>query len=328
MTRRRGLLAWAGAGLLGARAEAAHEGGGRWPSRPIRLIVVYPPGGVSDGMARFIAEPLSRALGVPVVVDNRPGAGGGVGMALLARAAPDGHTLAFSAITPLTLAPFVSPVPYEPEHAFAPVCAVMRTPVLVVGTPALPAQDFAQMLALARRAPGTLRWATTGVATTGHLVLVQTRALAQVDIVHVPYQGGGAQLRDALGGQFELLSTNVAGPQLRYVESGRLQALAVGAPGRLAALPRVPTLGELGLPGANLHSLFGIFAPARTAPAVVQRLNAEINRVMASAPLRARLREAFNLPAPGTPGDFAREIALDRERNRALAAAALHQLAD
>ncbi|MFS2054254.1 tripartite tricarboxylate transporter substrate-binding protein [Variovorax sp. CT11-76] len=158
------------------------------------------------------------------------------------------------------------------------------------------------------------------MATIGHLVLAQVRVQSRTDITHIPYQGGGPQLNDALSGQFEVLSTNVAAQQLQYIENGRFQALAVGAPRRIEALPDVPTLAELGYERANRDSLFGLFAPAHTPQPVVQRLNAEIQRLLRGETLRLRLREAYNLPAGGSSEDFAREIAQDRRRNRALVA--------
>ncbi|MDM0043275.1 tripartite tricarboxylate transporter substrate binding protein [Variovorax dokdonensis] len=292
-----------------------------WPSRPLRLLVVYPPGGVSDVMARALAGPLADALGQPVVVEHRAGAGGSVGLDVLARASADGYTLAFSAISPIALHPLVAPAALSDRvQAVVPVAGVMRTPVLVVATPAFNGHDFADVLIQAQHAGGRLRWATSGVATTGHLVLAQVRALAGVDITHVPYQGGGQQLNDALAGHFELLSTNVAAQQLRYIEGGRLRALAVGAPQRLAALPQVPTLAELGFEAANRDSLFGIFAPPGTPASVVGRLNAEVRRIVASAPMRDYLRRSYNLPAAGSAEALAREIALERERNGQLLA--------
>ncbi|WP_372659801.1 Bug family tripartite tricarboxylate transporter substrate binding protein [Hydrogenophaga sp.] len=319
---RRHFLRNAGARLVAACAapHLLHAAEPDWPSRPVRLIVVYPTGGVSDGMARILAEPLSQALGVPVVVENRPGAGGSLGMHVLARSAPDGYTLAFSAISPLTLHPLLARVPYDALRDFIPVASVMRTPVLVVGTPAFGGNNFGELIALARRRPGAVRWATSGIATTGHMVLAQVRMHSRTQITHVPYHGGAQQINDALGGQFEVLSTNVAGQQLQYIASGRLQALAVGASARVEALPAVPTLAELGFERANLDSLFGIFAPARTPPAVVQRLNAEINHVLRGETLRAQLRGAYNIPADGSGEEFAREITADRRRNRELVA--------
>lgn len=289
-------------------------------NRSVRLIVVYPPGGVSDGMARVLAEPLAQALGAPVLIENRPGAGGSLGMDALSRAAPDGRTLAFSAISPLTLHPLLARVPYDPLRGVLPVASVMRTPVLVVGTPAFTGRGFGELIAQARQHPGAVRWASSGVATIGHMVLAQVRMQSRTDITHIPYQGGGPQLNDALSGQFEVLSTNVAAQQLQYIEGGRFQALAVGSPARIEALPAVPTLAELGFEKANRDSLFGIFAPARTPAAVVQRLNAEINRVLRSDAVLERLRGAYNLPAGGSTDDFAHEIAIDRRRNRELVA--------
>lgn len=284
-------------------------------------MVVYPAGGVSDTIARALADPLSDALQVPVLVEHRPGAGGSVGIDALSRSAADGHTLAFSAITPLTLSPLIARLGHADRlNAVAPVASVMHTPVLVAATPAFAGSDFSGVLQQARAMPGALRWASSGIATTGHLVLAQVRTLAGVDITHVPYQGGGPQLNDALGGQFELLSTNVAALQLRYIAQGRLRALAVGAPTRLAALPDVPTLAELGFAPANRDSLFGIFAPLGTPRRVVRRLNTEINRVLAGAPMRERLMQSNNLPAPGSAEAFARAIELDRQRNAALVA--------
>ncbi|MES2610142.1 MAG: tripartite tricarboxylate transporter substrate binding protein [Pseudomonadota bacterium] len=318
---RRRLLRWAAGGAaLVAAAPAAHAAAApRWPNRPVRLIVVYPPGGVSDATARALAQPLARSLGVPVLVDNRAGAGGSVGIDLLTRAAPDGHTLAFSAITPLTLQPLlVSGGLRDPLHLVAPIVGIMHTPVLVMGTPALGNRSFTEMVALARTRPGAVRWASSGVATTGHMVLVQTRLHSGADITHVPYQGGGAQLNDALGGQFEVLSSNLAAQQLEYVAAGRLRALAVGSPTRLPALRDVPTLAELGYPRANLSSLFGLFAPAHTPPAVVQSLNEAINGILDAEGFGAVLKDKHLLPAGGTVQAFAQQIAAERQGNEAL----------
>jgi len=319
--RRRLVVAAAGLALPAVSA-AQSAAPSAWPSRPIRLIVVYPAGGVSDLMARALADPLAAALGTPVVVEHRPGAGGSLGIDLLARSAADGHTLAFSAISPLTLNPLVGRQGQVVDrlHAVEPVASVMHTPVLVAATPAFGGSGFNDVLQQAREQPGGLRWASSGVATTGHLVLAQVRALAGVQITHVPYQGGGPQLNDALGGQFEILSTNVAAQQLRYIAQGRLRALAVGAPARLAALPKVPTLAELGFEPANRDSLFGIFAPPDTPRRIVRRLNIEINRVLAGAAMRERLLQSYNLPAPGSVDAFANEIELDRQRNAELVA--------
>lgn len=290
--------------LLAAAAAPA------WATEPaVRLVVAYPPGGVSDEVARALADPLAAQLGRPVRVEHRPGAGGAVAMEMLARAPADGSVLVFCAVSPLALLPLLGPTPYHPQRDIAPVAAVMATPVLVVGTPALAAEDFAGLLAAARARPGALRWASSGLATTGHLVLEQVCLSAGVEIVHVPYKGGGQQLTDALGGQFEVLSSNVAPTPLEHVRSGRLRALAVGAAQRLPVLPAVPTLAEAGHPDANLQSLFGLFAPGATPPALVDRLNAAVRSAL--TPLRPRLLASNNLPQDGSAAEFAQRIAAE-----------------
>ncbi len=289
-----------------------------WPTQALRILVVYPPGGLSDGVARSLAERLALQLGVPVRVENRAGGGGGVGMQALARATPDGHTLAFSAVSPLTLRPHWGAVGYDPFRDIEPVASVMYTPVLLVGTPAFSGQGFADVLSQARERPEALRWATSGVATAGHLVLEQVQIGSGVAVTHIPYKGGGQQLTDALGGQFELLSTNVATAQLRHIEAGRFKPLAVGAPQRLDVLPQVPTFAELGLPHANITSLFGVFAPGGTPAALLDRLNAEINQAVQTPAIRERLLASDNLPASGGRSAFARRIREEWTSNQRL----------
>ena len=293
-----------------------------WPARPIHILVAYPAGGVSDAIARALAEKAAVGLGTPVVVENRPGAGGRVAMEMLARSAPDGYVLCFSAITPLALAPHVGLVAFDPVSDIAPVISVMYTPVLVVGTPALEAASFDAMLTAARALPGRIRWATSGIATTGHMVLEQVRIASGLDITHIPYKGGGQQLVDALAGQFEILSTNAGAQQVELVRSGRLKPLAVGAPTRLSVLPDVPTLSELGFPKANIVSLFGLFAPGRTPQEVLSRLNAEFHKVLRDPDIRARLEAVDNLPAGGSSAEFAAQISRASEENRRLVEAA------
>ncbi|RYG14658.1 MAG: tripartite tricarboxylate transporter substrate binding protein [Burkholderiales bacterium] len=302
-------------------AAAAQQPAG-WPAKPLKIIVAYPTGGLSDGVARALGEKLAAQLGVSVVIENRAGAGGGVGMEAIAKSAPDGYTIGFSAISPLALNPHLGKMNFDAAKDIAPVASVMYTPVLVVGTPSFEGRTFSDLLAISRARPGSMRWGTSGQATIGHLVLEQVKATAGVDITHIPYKGGGQQLNDALGGQFEILSTNVAAQQVQYVKSGRLKPLAVGAPTRLEALPDVPTLAELGFAQANLVSLFGVFAPAGTPVAVVTRLNAEINKALQLPEIRQRLLAADNVPTGGSAAAFARQIAVESEVNARIIKAA------
>ena len=284
-----------------------------WPARPVRVIVPYPPGGVSDLVARAIGEKLAAALGQPVVVENKAGASGTIGMDALAKAQPDGHTLAFSAISPLTLSPAVGKVPYDAERDFTPVAGVMVSPVLLLATPASAARDFRELLTRARDWPDTVRWATSGQASLGHLMLEQLQAAAKVRLVHIPYKGGGQQITDALSGQFEVLSVN-AGPTIsEHIKAGRLRPLAVGAPRRLDTLPQVPTLAELGYPAANLASTFGFFAPGNLPVRILDRLNGEINRALEAPDVRNRLLASENVPTGGTARDFARQVTAEAD---------------
>jgi tripartite-type tricarboxylate transporter receptor subunit TctC len=280
---------------------------------PIRIVVAYPPGGVSDSIARALAKRAASQLGVPVIVENRGGAGGVVAMESLKRAPPDGRTLVFSAISPLTLAPLFGPTGFDPDRDVTPVMSVMVTPVLVVGTRSLAGDTLAAAISAARANPGGVRWATSGVGTTGHLVLQRVQLSSAVDITHVPYKGGSAQLSDALAGEFEVLSSNVGEIQLQYVREGRLKALAVGAPARLDALPDVPTLAEAGFPEANLVSTFGLFAPGRTPPRTVSVLNRAFNAALRDPAIQRRLRAVGNLPTGGAAADFAAQIMRERE---------------
>jgi tripartite-type tricarboxylate transporter receptor subunit TctC len=296
------------AACLAALLPAARGRAEAWPARPVRIVVGYPPGGVSDAITRALAEKLAVRLGVPVLVENRAGAAGAVAMASVAKSAADGHTLCFSAISPLTQGE-------RPPEGIAPLASVMYTPVLVLGTPALAAGSFAAMLAAARAQPGSVRWATSGLGTTGHLVLEQVQHASGVAFTHVPYKGGGQQLSDALGGQFEVLSSNVGATQLEHVQAGRFKPLAVGSPQRVPVLPEVPTLAELGFPKANRVSLFGFFAPAATPPERMARLNAEINAALASPEIREQLLAVNNVPTGGSAEEFARQIRAERAAN-------------
>ncbi|WP_295849805.1 tripartite tricarboxylate transporter substrate binding protein [uncultured Xylophilus sp.] len=269
--------------------------------------MAYPPGGVSDLVARALAAQVGGALGGPIVVEHRGGAGGAVALQALARAVPDGRTLCFCAISPLAAPPGLP----RPAWAAAvvPVIAVVRTPTLLVATPAFPAGGLADVLAAARSRPGALRWATTGTGTVGHQVLEAVCRAAGIAVTHVPYRGGGAQLQDAVGGQFELLSTNVGPLQLDHLRAGRLRALAVGAPQRVALLPAVATFAESGMPGADRTSLFGIFAPPGTPPAVRDRLHRVFAEALDQPALRRRIVAGGNLVAGGSAQAFADEIA-------------------
>ncbi len=316
---RRGLLASA---ALAAVPAAVRAQGQAWPSKPIKITVAYPPGGVADAMARLLADKLTAVLGQSVVVDNKAGASGSIGMDAVAKAAPDGYSLGFSAISPLVLNPHLGKSPFDPAKDIVPVVSVIASPVLLLGTSVLPAKDFKALVAAAKAKPGALRWATSGPASLGHIVLEQLKANAGVDITHIPYKGGGQQINDALAGQFEVLSTNAGPAIMGHIKTGKLTPLAVGSPARLEQLPQTPTLAELGLPAANLASVFGLFAPAGTPAAVVERLNAEVNKLLKDKDVLQKIDAADNLPTGGSAADFAKLIATESANNARIIKAA------
>lgn len=316
---RRRALALAAAGFATGPLAAF---GQAYPSKPVRIVVSYPAGGVSDAVARAIADKLTAQLGQPVVVENKAGASGAIGLDAVAKSAPDGHTLGFSAISPLALSPHLGKLPFDPARDIVPLASVMYSPVVLLATSATPARDLRELLAAARARPGSVRWATAGTASLGHIMLEQLKAAAKVDITHVPYKGGGQQVTDALSGQFEIISTNAAPAVMAHVKAGKLRPLAVGAPERLDTLPQVPTLAELGLPASNLVSLFGFFLPANVPAPIQQRLNAEINKVLQLPDIRSRLVNSDNVPTGGTAAEFAQRIRTESENNARIVQAA------
>lgn len=309
-----GLAACALAPLM-ARAQA-------WPAKSIKITVAYPPGGVADAMARLLADKLAPVLGQSVLVDNKAGASGSIGMDAVAKAAPDGYSFGFSAISPLVLNPHLGKSPFDAANDIAPVASVIASPVLLLGTSALAAKDFKELVAAAKARPGALRWATSGPASLGHIVLEQVKAGTGVDITHIPYKGGGQQINDALGGQFEVLSVNAGPAIMGHLKAGKLKALAVGSPARLEQLPQVPTLAELGLPAANLASVFGLFAPAGTPAAAIERLNAEVNKLLKDKDVLQKIDAADNVPTGGSAADFAKFIAGESASNARIIKAA------
>jgi tripartite-type tricarboxylate transporter receptor subunit TctC len=250
-----------------------------YPTKQIRLIVPYPPGGSVDPIARVLSQKLGDALGQSVIVDNRPGGNAVIGTELTARAAPDGHTLLLAATSHVTN-PLLVATTYDALKDFVPVAMLTETPVILVVNPSVPANNLKEFIALAKSRPGALNFSSAGSGNPNHLAGELFNMMADVKTTHVPYKGGAPAIADLLGGQvdFSYGSPIIVIPHIR---SGKLRALAVSGPTRLASLPDVPTFAEAGLPGYEVRIWYGLLAPAGTPKDVVARLNKEVNRIMA-----------------------------------------------
>ena len=296
-----GVSAFALAAIAGAQAPA-------YPTKPIRLVVPFPAGGATDILAREVAKHLTDAWGQSVVVDNRPGAGGNIGSELVAKAAPDGYTLEMGTVgTHAINASLYSKMPYDHVRDFVPVILVAGVPNVLEVNPALPVNSVQELIAYAKANPGKLNFASSGSGTSIHLSGELFKVMAGVQMTHVPYKGSAPALQDLLGGQVQLMFDNLP-PSLPQIKAGKLRALAVTSAGRAPALPDTPTVAEAGLPGFEASSWFGVLAPAGTPPEIVNKLNAEIAKWLASPGAKEKLANVGANIAGGTPEDFARHI--------------------
>ena len=308
--RRRVLrMAVALATLCTSAARAADP----WPTRPVRIIVPFTPGGSTDILGRAIARELQEALGQPFIVENKPGAGGSIGASEVARAAPDGYTLLMGHIGTLAINPTLYPgLPYDPRTSFAPVALVARVPNVLVVNPLVPARSVAELIALAKAKPGTLRYASGGNGSAAHIAMEYFKLRTQTDIGHVPYKGTSPAVTDVMGGQVEVIMTGIPAV-LQQVRAGKLRALAVSSTKAVASLPDLPTIAAT-VPDFDAVQWYGIVAPARTPAAVIALLNREINRALTSPALKSRLDAEGASAAPGSAEDFGTMIAQEITR--------------
>ncbi len=284
-----------------------------YPSKPVRLILPFPPGGGTDILGRLVAERLAARLGQPVVTDNRGGAGGNLGAEAAARAAPDGYTLLFAATT-LAISPSLyAKLNYDPFKDLAPISLIATVPNVMITHPSVPARTLQEFIALARAKPGEMNFGSGGNGTSNHLGGELFNMVAGVKLVHVPYKGVNLAMNDAIAGnvQLVLIGITAAAPQIK---AGRLRALAVLAPQRSAALPDVPTAAEAGLPELDVTTWYGLLAPAGTPRPVIARLNAEIARIMHAPELQERLVSMAAEPRTSTPEEFGAYIRQEAAR--------------
>ena len=300
--------------LLGVALVAPAVAQAPWaPTRQVRIVVPFPPGGSTDLLARRLAEKLTAALGQTVIVENRPGAGGTTGADLVAKSAPDGHTLLMGVTGSNAIAASLFPnLPYDPVRGFAPVSRVVSAPLVLVVNAANPARDVAGYVAAARARPGAITYATPGNGTSMHLTGVMFGMATRTELQHVPYRGSAQAMTDLVGGQVASAFADVL-VALPMIRGGQLRALAVSSPARHPLLPDVPTMQEAGLAGFEATSWQGIFAAAGTPAPVLERLHAEIARAMASPEIRDSFAQQGFIVESTMPADFAafvgREVA-------------------
>jgi tripartite-type tricarboxylate transporter receptor subunit TctC len=284
-----------------------------WPSKPLKVIVNFPPGGAADQLARAVSQPLAEALGQPVVVENRGGSGGNLGGDAVAKAPGDGYTLLMSSGGMVSVNPHIYPkMPFDPVKDLTPVAAAARVLVFLVVKPEFPAADVKAFLADLRANPGKRSFGSPGNGSSPHLAGEMMKSQAGVFAVHVPYRGAAPALTDLLAGQLDFVFD--PGIALPHVKAGRLKLLAVGSPKRSPLFPEVPTLDEAGLKGFDADTIFGFYAPAATPPEVVTRLNREINRILGTPLLRERIAALGGEPVPMSPAEFGAKAAEDSRR--------------
>jgi len=275
-----------------------------YPSRPVRVIVAYPPGGSTDVAARLLAERLTATLKQSFIVENRPGAGGAIGAAAVAKAAPDGYTLLFAASPELSIASITTPnLPYDPNKDFAPITMVGQVPFILVANKEFPPDNVKELIAYAKENPGKVNFSSFGNNTSNHLGGELFNLQAGISMTHVPYRGSSPSLTDLMGGQVQVTFDTITAVQ-PLIQSGKIKALAVATPQRSPLAPDLPTVAESGVPGFTAGTWFGLLAPAGTPPAVVEKLSASSRAILASETIRKEFASRGIQPSPSTPDEL------------------------
>jgi tripartite-type tricarboxylate transporter receptor subunit TctC len=287
--------------LLALPAESAAQ---NYPERVVRIVNPYPPGGSVDVMARILAQKLSDNLGQQFIVENRAGGGGNTGSDFVAKAEPDGYTLLFTAPGPLTVnQTLYSKLSFDPAKDFAPIALFATAPIVLIVNPAVPANDVRQLIALAKKEPGKINFASAGNGTTNHLSGELFKSMAQIDIVHVPYRGAGPAMNDLVGGHVQMFF-DLMPVVLPQIAAGKVRALANAGARRPAALPNVPTVAEQGLAGFDASSWYGLVAPAKTPEPVLAKLRDEVAKALKAPDMVARIQELGSEPGTAFGKDF------------------------
>jgi len=284
-------------------ALAQHNPASDYPDRPVRFIVPWPPGGGTDVFARVIGEKLHQSLGQPFVVENRPGAAGNIGATYVARATPDGYTIMLATLTLATNPALYKNIEFDAVKDLAPITLIAGVPHMLVVNPSVPANNVKELIALAKAKPGKLNYSSAGIGSPFHIAGELFKEMAGVNIVHVPYKGGGPAIMDVAGGQIDMSFANLVAV-LPLVKSGKLRALAVTSSKRSSAAPDVPTMAEAGVPGYDFSSWFGAFAPAGTPHEIIVKLNHEIIKALQSPEVAKQLTAQGADLVADTPEEF------------------------
>ncbi|RZL88549.1 MAG: tripartite tricarboxylate transporter substrate binding protein [Variovorax sp.] len=309
---------WLRTGLLAAAALAATfatqaQTDGDYPTKPIKLIVPYPPGGGTDVIARIVQERFAALLGQPVVIDNRGGAAGSIGTEIAAKSAPDGYTVLFT-LSSHTINPAIYPkLSFDTAKDFEPVGMVASLPQILVANTTFPANNVAELVALAKAKPGSLSFATVGNGSPGHLAGELFKLRTGTELTHIPYRGGGPAVTDVMGGQVPLLWVSIPAAA-QFVKAGKLKALAVSTVKRSAAFPNVPTMQEAGIPDFEVDSWYAAFVPAKTPRPVIEKLNRVINTVVREADIRDKLLAQGSEGVGGTPEQLGKVVSVELVR--------------
>ena len=285
-----------------------------WPSKPIKVIVPYPPGGTSDILARSLGPRITEALGQAVVVENKPGATGNVGADFVAKSPPDGYTVLLADIGSLAISPSVfSALPFDPVKDFAPVVMVAYSPHLLATHPSVPAKDVKELIALAKSKPDSLNFAVSGIGGANHLAGIDFAMRSAIQWTYIPYKGGSQAITDVIGGQAQVLFNGMLATY-PYVKDGKLKVLAISSAKRFAAAPDIPTVAESGLPGFETGSWQGIVAPAGTPPEIVNKLHATVTSILGTPEMKERLDKAGAELRPQSPAEFGAFIREEKAR--------------
>ena len=304
-----GIFVCAALALTGAQAAQAQD---NYPTRPVRVVIAFPPGGPTDFVGRLVTDKMSAELGQRVYIENRAGAAGTVGADNVAKADPDGYSLFLTTSGAVTIAPHIQTVPYDPLRDFAPVALVTKVTEVLVVTPKLGIKTVKELIALAKDKPGAVSFASTGIGSPPHLAQELLDVSADVKFLHVPYRGAAPALTDLLGGQVQVMFDNLPS-SIGHIDGGRLRALAVTTATRSKILPDVPTVAET-VPGYEASAFFGMAVPAGTPRPIIDKLNKAVNEALAAPSVQARLAEIGGTPIAGTPEAFGKIIADETEK--------------